>query len=82
MKLAEKEKTPEICIIGGGEIYRQALPHANTLHLTRVHAVIEGDVYFPEISEEEWELLSTEEHKKDADNEYDYTFLTYQRRPL
>ena len=38
---------PEVCIIGGAEIYRLALPLADTLHLTRVHAVVDADTYFP-----------------------------------
>lgn len=82
LKLAEKEKPEEIMVIGGGEIYRQALPHASRIYLTRVHTTVEGDAFFPEFSEDEWELLSEEKHEKDARNEFDYTYLTYERRPL
>lgn len=82
LKLAEKEKPEEIVVIGGGEIYRQALPHASRIYLTRVHTTVEGDAFFPEFSEDEWELLSEEKHEKDARNEFDYTYLTYERRPL
>ena len=40
---------PEVCVIGGGEIYKQALPFANRIDLTRVHTIIEGgDAFFPE----------------------------------
>lgn len=57
------EEPPEldICVIGGGEIYVQALDHADTVHLTRVLADIEGDTLFPALGADEWELVSTED---------------------
>lgn len=69
----------EIFIIGGGDIYRQALPRADRIHLTRVHAAIEGDAFFPELPAGEWKEVACEEHSADQDNEYPYAFLTYQR---
>lgn len=82
LTVATKEKPEEVCVIGGGEIYRQALPHATHIYLTRVHAEVEGDAFFPEIAADEWELSHKEEHRKDAANEHDFTILTYQRKPL
>ena len=70
----------EIFIIGGGEIYRQALPLANKLYLTKIHAEFnDADAFFPEINYSEWEEVSREEHKADEKNLYDYTFLEYKK---
>src|SRR5690606_20566922 len=51
-----KINSSEIFIIGGGEIYRQALPLANKLYLTVVDTIIKGDTYFPEFDERNWNL--------------------------
>lgn len=67
----------KIFIIGGGEIYKQALPFCNVLELTRVHTQCEGDTYFPEIETEAWKLLKTERYPADEENEFEYSFLTY-----
>jgi len=68
----------EIFIIGGGEVYRQALPLATKLYLTKIHAEFDdADTFFPEINYAEWEEVSREEYKADERNPYDYTFLLY-----
>ena len=69
----------EVFVIGGGEIYRQALLQADRIYLTRVHDVVDGDAFFPEMDEDEWEEVSREEHTKDEKNNHDYTFLVYER---
>lgn len=79
-EVLEFAKDKEIFIIGGASVYRQMLPHTGKLYLTRVHASIEGDTSFPEISENEWRLVSSEKHTKDEKNEFDYTFLIYERK--
>jgi len=68
----------EIFIIGGGEIYKMALPIADRIYLTRVHGTVEGSVYFPELSADDWEKTAAEPHKKDAKHPYDYTFEVYE----
>lgn len=70
----------EICIIGGAEIYMQALPLTDTIYLTRIHHTFEGDVYFPELKEEEWETVEQEHHEPDEKNKYSYSFLTLKRK--
>ncbi|PKG43908.1 dihydrofolate reductase, partial [Psychroflexus sp. MES1-P1E] len=55
----------EIFIIGGGEIYKQALPFADKIELTRVHGEFEADTFFPEIDEKKWDLVNSEFHDKD-----------------
>lgn len=67
-------------IIGGGEIYKQSMGFATDIELTRVHASFEADTFFPEIDEEKWKLVKEEHHPKDERHQYDFTFLTYQRR--
>lgn len=64
----------EICIIGGGEIYKQALPYANLLRLTRIYETFpEADTFFPEFSEDEWELIG-------KDMKSYYCFELWERR--
>lgn len=71
----------EVFVIGGGEIYREALPRADRVYFTRVHAVIDGDVTFPELPQSEWQETFRERHEADERNAYAFTFLTYERRP-
>ncbi|MFH0769832.1 MAG: dihydrofolate reductase [Candidatus Peregrinibacteria bacterium] len=77
---ARQETREEIFIIGGGEIYRLAMSIANRIYLTRVHAEVPGDVFFPEISSDEWKEVSRQDHAKDDRHPYPFTFLTYERR--
>ena len=70
----------EVFIIGGGEIYKEAMPLADRIYLTRVHAVFEGDTFFPKIEESEWTEVSREEHEADRENLQGYTFVTYERQ--
>lgn len=67
-------------IIGGGEIYRLALPYANQIELTRVHETFEADTYFPNFDEKDWQLVEKTFHPKDDRHAYDFTFLTYIRK--
>lgn len=69
----------EIFIIGGAEIYKQTLPLADKILLTRVHTTIDGDAYFPELLDHEWKLVSTEKHEKNEKHAFDYTFEVYER---
>ncbi|SKB99153.1 dihydrofolate reductase [Sphingobacterium nematocida] len=69
----------EIFIIGGADIFKQALPLAQKVLLTRVHAEIAGDTFFPELSASEWRLISQDKHSKDEKHAYDYTFEVWER---
>ena len=68
----------EIMVIGGSDIYALFLPQAQRVYLTRVHAEVEGDAFFPALGEE-WHLVSDEAHTADAGNEYDVSFRIYER---
>lgn len=63
----------EVIVIGGGEIFRQTIDRANTLHITEVDQVIEGDVYFPRIDPAIWKETERERHEG-------YSFITYQHK--
>lgn len=67
-------------IIGGGEIYRQALPYADKIELTRVHETFDGDTFFPKIDPSEWVETQNKLHQKDVHHPYAFSFITYQRR--
>lgn len=69
----------EVMIIGGASIYAQFLPRANRMYLTIIHADVEGDAFFPEYDEKEWKEVFTEDHEKDADNSYIYSFIILER---
>lgn len=78
LELAKQD--PEIFVFGGGEIFKQALPLVQKIYMTRVHTNIDGDTYFPELNPEEWQLTEEERHAADEKNEFDYSFLTYERK--
>lgn len=70
----------EAFIIGGGEIYQQAFAQVHRIYMTRIHAVVEGDTFFPEINEREWMLLSQLDFSKDAKHAFDYSFQIWERK--
>ena len=80
VEAAEVMCTNEIFIIGGGKIYEEAMPITNRIYLTRVHADLEGDTFFPQLKESEWQIVSTHDFYKDAKNAFDYTFEIWERR--
>ena len=68
----------EIMVIGGSEIYALFLPAAERLYLTRVHAEVDGDAFFPTPGDD-WDLVSDEPYAADEKNEYDVSFQVYER---
>lgn len=71
---------PEVFVVGGAEIYDQALPLVDRIYLTRVHAALPGDSFFPELDQREWRLASAETHPADSRHAYSYTFGIYERQ--
>jgi dihydrofolate reductase len=67
----------ETFVIGGAQIYNLFIDHADKLYITHVDADFEGDVVFPRIDHDRWELLSIESHEKDNENPYPYQFAIY-----
>ncbi|MBR3893415.1 MAG: dihydrofolate reductase [Alistipes sp.] len=78
IRLAEGDE--EIFIIGGAQIYREALRIADRMYITRVMHDYEGDTSFPDIDLSEWELVAEEKHDRGEEYEYPFAFLTYERR--
>lgn len=74
------DPSEELFIIGGGEIYRQAMPLADKLYLTVVCADYEGDTWFPAWDAADWELVNEERHERGAAFEHPYVFRDYVRR--
>jgi dihydrofolate reductase len=66
-------------VIGGGEIYKQAMPFANKIELTRVHENFDADTFFPKIDTSIWKKISETNHAKDEKHQYAFSFLTYER---
>jgi len=71
LKLAEKRGEKEAFVIGGGEVYKQAISLADKLYLTIIDASFDADTFFPDYSEFN-KVISSENHK---DENYSYTFL-------
>lgn len=69
----------EVFVIGGGEIYRLALPRADRLYLTVVHATVEGDTFFPQFDTTAWALDEEERHEADARHAYPFSFRRYSK---
>ncbi len=70
---------PELVIIGGAQLYQQALPQLHTIHLTRVHCVLDGDTHLPALPDSKWREVAREERAADARNSYAMSFVTLQR---
>jgi len=70
----------EIFVIGGSDIYALFLPKSTRLYLTRVHVRIDGDAYFPEFDEQDWQLIEAESHDADEKNQFAFDFRTYERK--
>jgi dihydrofolate reductase len=79
LKLAGDET--EVMVIGGGQVYRDFLPRADRIYLTRVQAEIDGDTYFPEIDPSDWKMVSSEHHDADEKHAYAFEMMVFERRP-
>jgi dihydrofolate reductase len=80
IRVAADANDDEAFIGGGAEIFEQALHRADRMYLTRVHAEVEGDTWFPEFDDvSEWHLTDAEHFDADEKNDYPFSFLTYER---
>jgi dihydrofolate reductase len=69
----------EIIIVGGAELYAQALPLVDTLYITEIQQDVEGDAHFPEFDRDEWQEVSREIHHQEAPQPLEYHFVEYHR---
>ena len=72
----------DLMVVGGAQLYRLMLPHCDTILRTEIHAEIEGDTFFPELSPDEWCEISRESHPADAYNQYAYDFVVLERTSI
>ncbi len=77
LEIARANGERETFIIGGSEIYKLAMPYADRLYLTEIHAVIEGDTYFPDVNPTEWIETSRRYHQADDRHLYNFDFVIY-----
>ncbi len=78
-KAAHDAGGDEVCVIGGGEIYRQTLDKADRVYKTEVHVRVEGDTYFPALEPAEWTEVQRVRHGADKSDSCDYSFVVYER---
>jgi dihydrofolate reductase len=74
------DEREESFIIGGGMVYKQFLPHAEKLYLTRIHKSFDGDTFFPAINFDEWDEISREECPQSEKNEFAHSYIVYRRK--
>ncbi|MCB1665103.1 MAG: type 3 dihydrofolate reductase [Pseudomonadales bacterium] len=70
----------EVVVMGGEQIYALALPKADRLYMTEVHADVDGDAHFPEFDRTQWQELARENHAAAGPNPYDYSFVILERK--
>ena len=75
-----KRQLEKLFVIGGGEIYKEALLLCDVLEITEAEASPEGDTFFPELDTAIWKEKEREEFAADETNEYPYAFVTYEKR--
>lgn len=77
---AEAASEKEVFVIGGGEIYRLALPYSHQIYLTRVKVEIEGDTFFPELDPKIWQEKSRVPYPADEKNQYPFDFIVLEKK--
>lgn len=78
--LQQFSQAKEIMIIGGGQVYAQALPLAQRIYLTEVQTQLEGDAFFPSLNLQEWQIRQQDFVEKDEHNQFDMRFLILERK--
>jgi len=72
----------EVFVIGGAEVYRRALPQAQRIYRSRVHAAPGGDTVFPEIDPTQWRVVHATMHRRGSGDDFDHTFEVLERVPV
>jgi dihydrofolate reductase len=80
LRMAEETDCKETFVIGGGQIYAEAMPVADRIYMTRVHTVLEGDTWFPVIDEKVWELTDNRDFPVDEKHAFAYSFQVWERK--
>ena len=80
LRIVAEQGAQELCVIGGAEIYAQALPQATDLRLTHVDTAVEdADTFLPAYDESAWQAIARERHGADAKHAFDFEFVDYVR---
>jgi dihydrofolate reductase len=79
LEVAKKNNDTEACIVGGAEIFRQAMDLTDKIYLTVVHETFEADTFYPPLDPAKWKLTQKEDHQPDEKNKYSYSFCEYER---
>ena len=79
-RLGQAMAADSVIVLGGSDLYAQALPIADRIELTLVHASPEGDALFPDWDRSAFDLTGSESHPRGPDDEYPFTFASYRRR--
>ncbi len=80
IRLAQRGGTEEAIVFGGAQVYAEALPLIQKIHLTRIHAMPDGDAVFPAIDSATWKEVSREDHDVDGEHPVAFTFIDYVRK--
>lgn len=81
IEFARQNGEQELMVIGGGEIYKQALNKTDKIYLTKVHHTFtDADTFFPQLSNEEWNTTNSEWNMADEKNEFDFEFVVLERK--
>jgi dihydrofolate reductase len=80
LRFCKENNETEAFVIGGGEIYQQAIELADTIYLTKVHHVFDADTFFANWDKTNWQLISKEYFAKDEKNTFDYSFEVWERK--
>jgi dihydrofolate reductase len=79
-ELLERYGEEEIIVTGGSELFRLFMPYVSKMYITSIEHEFEGDTWFPEINEDEWQMTWREQGIKDEKNPYTYYFQIYEKR--
>ena len=82
LEIAKKAGDDEAFIIGGAAIFKLAMPMAHKLYLTRVHAIVAGDTFFPQFDSSKWLLVNKATYPSSEQDEYPFTYLDYRKISL
>lgn len=80
IELAKSFDVKEIFVIGGAEVFKSAFDKAGRVYLTRIHHRFDGDVFFPEVGTDQWNLVSQKFCHADEKNAWSHTFQVWERR--
>lgn len=78
-EVAIRNKSDALFIIGGGEIFRQALPLAQKMYVTEVLTTVDGDTFFPKFDVAQWKIIHQENVPRGEKDSHDTRFVVYQR---